>query len=159
MEVLEKQKLLVVIPSWRSLFQMAAFDTEKYVDCWSSSVVVDFLPGPAAGNKFRGPLRGDDLKKQGWIWASPTSVANILDFVASSEHGHKYCTRDFNCHHYAQDLWNYCVIFSHRVWWRPDMIKAKLLGGSILCRQRVGFEEDQDYDDLDWDEDYPDDHF
>ena len=59
---------------------------------------------------------------------------------------YKYDTQELNCHKYAQDIWNFCVIFKHQVWWRPDMIKAKLFGGLF------GRQVDEDYDE--YDDDY-----
>eukprot|EP00434_Breviolum_minutum_P004626 symbB.v1.2.004077.t1/scaffold200.1/size464218/7 len=52
--------------------------------------------------------------------------------TSGAARGIGYDTRDFNCHHYAQDVWNFCVTFRKQVWWRPDMIKAKMFGDSSV---------------------------
>ena len=132
------------------LSDRSIWHTQKYVQ--GGVVIVEFTAGRANGQTFRGPLRGQDLKEHGWIWTAPTTVRDILAFVKRSEHMEKYSTQDFNCHTYAQDLWNFCVIFRHHVWWRPDMVKAKLLGG--LVPHRVGYDDwdDQDWDEQDWDD-------
>ncbi|CAE7443423.1 unnamed protein product [Symbiodinium sp. CCMP2592] len=134
----------------------STWHTQKYVA--GNCVVVDLTRGGVAGDAIRGPLRGQALKDQGWVWTSPTKASDIVRFVCASEHMEKYDTRDYNCHKYAQDVWNFCVVFSHQVWWRPDMIKARLFGG--LVGHRVGFDDDDygyddyGYDDADYDDDY-----
>ena len=147
-----------------SILQMRFSDgsiwhTEKYVE--HGFVIVEFTPGSAPGQAFRGPLRGQDLKEQGLIWRASTTARDILRYVESSSHMEMYNAKDFNCHCYAQDVWNFCAIFQHQVWWRPEMVKAKLLGG-LLVPVRVGYddwyEDDWDYDDCDdYDDWYEDD--
>lgn len=127
------------------------WQTQKGLNC--NQVQVDFTPGTVNGEVFRGPMTGQDLKKQGWIWTSPTTAADLVKFVDHTSHAERYCVRDFNCHTYAQDVWNFCVTFSNRVWWRPDFIKAKVFGGLAGASSRVGYDDDcyDDYDDHDYD--------
>ena len=51
-------------------------------------------------------------------------------------HYKDYRPDDFNCHNYAQDVWNKCVTFWSQKWRRPDFLKCKSLeatpGGSDM---------------------------
>lgn len=42
-------------------------------------------------------------------------------------HYNDYRPDDFNCHNYAQDVWNKCVTFWNQKWTRPDFLKCKAL--------------------------------
>ena len=99
------------------------WQTHKYPD--GSRVRLDFMRGIAAGELFKGPVQGDCIN-------AGITGHKIRYFVIASPHRDRYDTRDFNCHHYAQDVWNFCVTFRKQVWWRPDMIKAKMFGDSSV---------------------------
>eukprot|EP00927_Polykrikos_kofoidii_P071704 TRINITY_DN67941_c0_g1_i1.p1 TRINITY_DN67941_c0_g1~~TRINITY_DN67941_c0_g1_i1.p1 ORF type:complete len:209 (+),score=13.00 TRINITY_DN67941_c0_g1_i1:41-628(+) len=91
----------------------------------------------------------EGLIEPGWAWhmffTEHLKVKHIVQFVGSSAHVHTYCLKTSNCHHFIQDIWNYCVKFAHRVWWRPDMLRTAMLPR-------------KSHPDADWDDDWYDDH-
>ena len=109
------------------------WQTHKYPV--GSIVRLDFMRGIAAGELFKGPVQGDCIN-------AGITGHEIRNFVMDSQHWNRYDTRDFNCHHYAQDVWNFCVTFRKQVWWRPDLIKATMFGDSSLVRRRIGYPPD-----------------
>ena len=112
------------------------WQTHKYLD--GSRVRLDFMRGIAAGELFKGPVQGDCIN-------AGITGHKIRYFVIASPHRDRYDTRDFNCHHYAQDVWNFCVTFRKQVWWRPDISKPLVRLGSFRfaqcewTRNRFGF--------------------
>eukprot|EP00438_Fugacium_kawagutii_P026951 Skav204989 [mRNA] locus=scaffold1180:747739:748242:- [translate_table: standard] len=122
----------------------STWHTEKYPrKSWmGSDVEVAFTPGPAKGDVFRGSVSGENIQQQGWLWRSPIKGSDIPNFTASTDHPYRYCSQESNCHHYAQDVWNFCVRFNQQVWWRPDMLKAKFFSGGIFGT-RVGVDFDE----------------
>lgn len=122
----------------------STWHTEKYPQkSWmGSDVEIAFTPGVANGDVFKGPVSGENIQQQGWLWKSPIKGSDILNFTASTDHPYRYCSQESNCHHYAQDVWNFCVRFNQQVWWRPDMLKAQFFGGGIFGT-RVGVDFDE----------------
>eukprot|EP00927_Polykrikos_kofoidii_P064169 TRINITY_DN59230_c0_g1_i1.p1 TRINITY_DN59230_c0_g1~~TRINITY_DN59230_c0_g1_i1.p1 ORF type:complete len:188 (+),score=10.93 TRINITY_DN59230_c0_g1_i1:84-647(+) len=105
------------------------YHTEKFARKHSADQLVSFGQGAARGQVIRrGSVGKDGLIKLDSLSPRDIQAKDVKAFVRKSKHMTLYDVKRSNCHHYVQDIWNFCVTYWNRRWWRPDMLKARVFG-------------------------------